>query len=241
MIELYQFSPLWGLPNASPFCLKLETYFKMASVPYEVVRFNNTRKAPKGKLPFIKHNDKVIADSNVILTYVKENFGNTLDSHLDTQQASLMHCARRMIDEHLYWVGVYSRWVDENNWPETKKEFFGRLKLPYRWFIPDLARKNLCNQVYQQGIGRHNQADIYRMGAEDLAALSNILADKPYFMGEKPTTLDATAFGILVNLFWVPMITPLKDTAKTHPNLKAFCDRIKTEYYSDWRWPEACN
>jgi hypothetical protein len=32
MIKLYQFNPVWGLPNASPFCMKLETYSFLANI-----------------------------------------------------------------------------------------------------------------------------------------------------------------------------------------------------------------
>ena len=34
-IKLYQFPPALGLPNASPFCMKLETYLRMAGLPFE--------------------------------------------------------------------------------------------------------------------------------------------------------------------------------------------------------------
>ena len=34
MIKLYQYSPAFGLPNASPFCMKLETYLRMAQLPF---------------------------------------------------------------------------------------------------------------------------------------------------------------------------------------------------------------
>ena len=34
-IVFWQLSPCWGLPNASPFCLKLETWLRMAKIPYE--------------------------------------------------------------------------------------------------------------------------------------------------------------------------------------------------------------
>jgi Glutathione S-transferase, C-terminal domain len=37
MIKLYQFAPAFGLPNASSFCLKLETYLRMVGIPFESV------------------------------------------------------------------------------------------------------------------------------------------------------------------------------------------------------------
>ena len=36
MIQLYQFEPAFGLPNASPFCMKVETWLRMAALPFEV-------------------------------------------------------------------------------------------------------------------------------------------------------------------------------------------------------------
>ena len=33
MIKLFQFPPAFGLPNASPFCMKLETWLRMAGLP----------------------------------------------------------------------------------------------------------------------------------------------------------------------------------------------------------------
>lgn len=36
MIELHQFRPFWGLPNASPFCMKVETYLRFRGIPYKV-------------------------------------------------------------------------------------------------------------------------------------------------------------------------------------------------------------
>jgi hypothetical protein len=35
LITLHQFAPAFGLPNASPFCMKLETYLRMAGLPCE--------------------------------------------------------------------------------------------------------------------------------------------------------------------------------------------------------------
>jgi hypothetical protein len=45
MVKLYPFAPAWGLPNASGFCLKLETYLRMAGLPYEIAPGADLRKA----------------------------------------------------------------------------------------------------------------------------------------------------------------------------------------------------
>ena len=63
-VKLYQFPPAWGLPNPSPFCMKLEVFLRLAEIPYEVVTWPDPRKAPKGKLPFIEHEGTRIADSH---------------------------------------------------------------------------------------------------------------------------------------------------------------------------------
>lgn len=36
------------------------------------------------------------------------------------------------------------------------------------------------------GVGRHNSDEIYDFGKKDLKALSEYLAEKPYFFGEEP-------------------------------------------------------
>jgi hypothetical protein len=59
MIKLYQFKPALDLPNASPFCMKLEIYLRMANLPYEIVLNADSRKAPKGKLPYIEDGSKL--------------------------------------------------------------------------------------------------------------------------------------------------------------------------------------
>lgn len=234
MITLYQFPPMWGLPNVSPFCLKVETYLRMMGMPYEIKHMFNTQKAPKGKLPFIKDHGKTIPDSNFIIEYLQETYGNPLEEHLSDKDKAIIHALRRMLDENTYWVGVYTRWVMEENWEKTKESFFGKLKAPYRWFIPKLAKKNILNQLHQHGIGRHSEDEIFSIACKDLEALSAILGDDDYFVGSTPTTLDASAFALLVNLFEVPIESPVKDYAERFNNLKEFCNRMKERYYSDW-------
>ena len=61
MITLYTFGPAFGLPDPSPFVMKVETLLKMAKLPYRTDQSGFT-KAPKGKLPYIDDDGVIVAD-----------------------------------------------------------------------------------------------------------------------------------------------------------------------------------
>ncbi len=236
MIKLYQFAPAWDLPNASPFCLKLETYLRMTGLRFETVLNSDLRKAPKGKLPYIEDQGKVIADSNFVIAYLKSTYGDKLDGHLSAMDRAIALAMQRLIEENLYWCLVYSRWVDLMNWEETKAVYFNDLPSFLRGVVPAIARNKVLKNLDGHGMGRHNAAEVAQIGQADITALADFLADKPWFMGDHPTTLDATAYGILANILWVPMETPLKQHAETLPSLAAYCQRLKNQFF-----PELCS
>ena len=53
MIELLQFHPAFGLMNASPFCMKVEVFLRLAGLPYRCADALPKR-MPKGKLPTLR-------------------------------------------------------------------------------------------------------------------------------------------------------------------------------------------
>lgn len=239
MIKLFQFAPALGLPNASPFCLKLETYLRMAAIPYENVYIDNPGKGPKGKLPFIEHEGRRIADSGFIIEYLKSRFGDPLDQGLSREQLALGHVLRRMIEEGLYWIAVYVRWADEEGWRHTREAFFGRMPFPLAQMVPPLARRGMTRELHMQGTGRHAPKEVYALGAADLTALADLLGARPFFLGERPASVDATAFGFLANILWPPIETPLKAHARTLPALEGHCRRMAGRCFPEWNWPAA--
>lgn len=48
----------------------------------------------------------------------------------------------------------------------------------------------LSKKVKAQGIGVHTPEEIENFGKEDLKVLSDLLADKPFFFGDEPTTVS---------------------------------------------------
>ena len=71
------------------------------------------------------------------------------------------------------------------------------------------------------------------MGKADLDAASDFLADKPYFLGQRPSSLDATAFGFLGVSVYVQGDNPLFNHAASLPNLVAYCERMRAQFFPE--------
>jgi glutathione S-transferase len=227
MIELNQYPPHWGLLNASPFCMKLEVYLKLAKVPYKVHIVNIPDKSPSGKLPFIKDGNKVITDTTVIIDYLKTTYGNPLDQPLNTSQQARALVLQRLVEEHLYFAIVYSRWIDDTQWPKTNAQFFGAMPKILQIIIPKVVRKKVRKQLWYQGIGRLTPERIYEAGKKDLAAIAELLADQRFFLGDAVTSIDATLYSFLATILYTPINSPLQDYIKQSPTLANYCERIK--------------
>ena len=234
MIILYQFARAWGLPNPGQFNVKVETYLRMANLPYKIVE-TLPLKAPKGKLPFIEDNGKKITDSSFIIECLKNKYGDPLDKNLSEEQRAVMTGMQRLLEEHLYWVSMYARWqYSDENRQINNKALFGGLPTVIRDVAGLVYRLIVCKQIYSQGIGRHNADEIFHLGEVDLDALSAFLGEKSYFMGGKPTSLDASAFGFLINTIYGPIESPIKDYGLSKKNLLAYCDRMMAEFFSEF-------
>ena len=232
MIKLLQFAPAFGLPNASPFCMKVETYLRMAALPYELVNGADVMKAPKRKLPLIDDDGTVVADSTLIIEHLKARHGDPLDASLTPIQRAQATAFQRLIEENLYWAVVHTRWVEDAGWALTRPAFFASMPAAIRWLVPTLARRGMRAQMQGQGMGRHSAQEIHAIGCRDITALADFLADKPFMLGDAPTSLDATAYAFLANLLWVPIESPIKRHAQSRPSLEAYCQRMKARYFA---------
>jgi glutathione S-transferase len=232
VIRLHQFAPAFGLPNASPFCMKLETWLRMAGLPFELDNSGNVLKAPKGKLPYIDDDDGTkVADTSFIIQHLQQRHGDQLDAWLTPYQRAQATAFQRLFEENLYWAVVYTRWATEAGWAKTREAFFGALPAPVKWVLPILARRGLLAELRGQGMGRHAEEQIMAIGCRDITAVADFLGDQLYMLGDQPCTLDATAYAFLANLLWAPVDSPLQRHARSRPALEAYCQRMKARYY----------
>ncbi|CAK9809461.1 Failed axon connections [Anthophora plagiata] len=243
VVYLYQFSRIPLLPSISPFCLKVETWLRLNGIKYENVDHKIKFRSKKGALPFVELNGEEIADSTIILRELSQKFGKDLDAGLTSEQRSVSHAMISMIENHLVWVVTCWR---TKNLDQVLKGYKVNLQHVLGTRIPNgilnfffkltFGRKG-TKKVKAQGMGVHTPEEVSQFGCADLKVLSDMLADKPFFFGDEPTTLDVVAFAHLAQILYIDKDTPysLRDYMQENcPNLVGHCSRMKERCFPDW-------
>lgn len=228
MIELYQFPRAWSLPSASPYCVKASVYMQLAGVPFKTISLMSANKAPNKKLPYIKDNETIIADSSCIIEYLVKTYQADLNSHLDERQRAQSLAIQSLIEDRLYYYLIYARWIDDDSNHVMRKVFKRALPPIVHQLVFYLAQKNAKKQVWYQGIGRHSKEQIYAFAKKTIAALSQLLGNNQYFLGGEVSTVDAIAYAFLGSLLKSPVDHPIKKAISEDNTLVAYCDRIAT-------------
>jgi glutathione S-transferase len=97
-----------------------------------------------------------------------------------------------------------------------------------------MVRKQVKRTLYGQGLGRHSKEDLEYFAEKDFAALDGLLGDKPYMMGDRLCSVDATVYGGLSSIYYPDFDTRLKAIALGHPHLAAYCDRITERFFPEY-------
>ena len=232
MIKLHQPRRAFGLPNPSAFCVKLETYLRMTALPYEIA-FGEPRGAPKGKVPYIDDEGELLGDSAFIINYLKRKHGDILDGRLTPVEFATGHAIQRMVEESLYFVSSYSKWVEDEGFGIYAAELFAGMPEEQLKYIPDMVRKRAIEKLEAQGVGRHQRDEVHQIGLDDVASLEALLTAEDYLFGELPASFDACVFGVVGNIKDGPFPSPVRDAIHASPKLSAYIDRIRARYYSD--------
>ena len=212
-----------GVGSYSAFSLKALALLAMSGLEFGIER-GDPRKAPMKKLPVLKDGDTIVADSDLIQQHLKSAHGFDPDAGLTDQQRAETLIIRRMVENHLYFVGTYSRWMDN---PETVRDmFFDEVPGFIRPAIFALVRRQVQNALYGFGLGRHNRDTIYDFGKQDVLALATRLGDGPWFFGDAPHSIDAVVYATIKNIANVPIDSPLADYTRHMDNLNALVKRF---------------
>jgi glutathione S-transferase len=230
MITLQTFGPAFGLPDPSPFVTKAEVLLKMAGLPY-AVDTKGFSKAPKGKLPYIIDDGEVIADSTFIRWHLEQKYLFDFDRGLTREQRAVAWAFEKMLEEHVYWTVLHSRWMDDANFDKGPRNFFRAVPAPMRPVVVAMVRRQIRRALHGQGMGRHSPEEIVALGTRSIDATADFLSDKPFMMGTEPTGVDATAFAFISGALCPYFEMPLRNAAERHDNLSRYAERMAERFY----------
>jgi glutathione S-transferase len=233
-IRLFTFGSGWGIPfpTAAPFPLKLATWLRMTGLPNEIVIENNPAKGPKKKSPWIEDGEVRMGDSELIIRYLIEKYGVDPDARLSPMDRALSLAWRRTFEEHYHQAFEHQLFFGRGG-TDRFDELVSTMPAVARLVAPPLMRSQFRKQLYARGLGRHDEKDVVAMGQADLDAASVFLGDRPYFLGDEPTGLDACAFGFLGVTLYVKGDNPLYRHAASIPNLAAYTERMRARYFPE--------
>ena len=227
-LKLVTLPPAFGMRNVSPFCLKIEMLLTSLDLPFEIGEEGDPRKAPKGKLPYLVVDGDVIADSELIAERLDKETSGSVYGSLTEKQKGIGFAATRLSEEHLYWVLVASRWLDDDWWPNVVQGFFSGLPPVVRSLVPKLARRQVRQTYHLQGLGRHTIEEQRGFSPRDLAALSALVGSTGFLVtDDQPNVFDFAVAAFLAGIYDQQPATWLTPIANEYPDLKAYTERVQ--------------
>jgi glutathione S-transferase len=231
-IKLFQFPRMFGIPNVSPFWCKLETWLRIARIPYEVVDTPDPRKGPKGKLPFIEDAGVRIADTSLIVDHLVRTRGVDPDARLNASQRAIALLVQRTLEEHYAFVLAYTHLVRDEGWQHMRARF-DSVPAIVRPLVGSVVRGRIKKMLWKQGVLRHFHEDIVESARRDWSAVLTVMCDGPFFFGDKPTGVDAIVFGALATSVLTPIESPIRDFLRSQTALVAYADRMRARFFPE--------
>lgn len=227
---LQVFGPAFGLPDPSPFAMKADMLMKLSGLDY-TTRADDVTKAPKKKFPVLIDSGEFIPDSTFIRLHLENKYGIDFDKVLSERDRGIAFAVEKMLEDNLYWAGMYERWMLDENFDRGPKHFFDDIPQPLRMIAVPMIRRQVKRNLWGHGMGRHSHVEIVQLGGMALKALAGVLGDNRYLMGDNACGADATAFSFVAANLCPLFDSELRKHAQSHANLVAYNERMMGEFY----------
>ncbi|MDR3469768.1 MAG: glutathione S-transferase family protein [Xanthobacteraceae bacterium] len=239
MIKLYGSGQNFGLPDASPFVAKAETLLRMSKLPFERRPMSFSR-APKKKIPYIEDDGVVLGDSTFIRWHLEQKYAIDFDAGLTAEQRATAWAFEKMAEDNLYWVLIDLRWMVDDNFDKGPRMFFNAVPAPIRPLVVAMVRRQVRKSLHYHGMGRHSRADIERLGTRSITAIADYLGEKPFFMGDRPTSVDATVFAFVSGALCPVFHSPVQQAAWSRGTLRRYVGRMTARFFPDYSQIAGC-
>ncbi len=226
-LTLYTLGGAFGLRNVSPFCLKVEMLLTSLAVPFELDVQPDPRKAPKGKLPYLVADGRVIADSELITEYIDEITGGRVYAGISESDRAHGLALARLVEDHLYWLFVASRWLDDAWFPNVVDGFFHIAPALIRPLVARAARRQVRQTIHLHGLGRHTLAEQRGFLERDLQALEHAVPENDFLFGSAPGIFDFTIAAMMAGVYDNRPETWCTEIARGYHRLQAYTERVQ--------------
>jgi len=214
-------------PSYSPFPIKLETYLRIAKIPYKP-DFSSPF-SPKGKTPWISYNGVDVSDSQFCIEYLNKIFNKDICSHLSTDNKAFARAYLILIENSLYWCLAIWRWRHVPGQSKVQRAVAGNR------FVLWMIQREVAKQAHGQGMGRHSMEELMHIAELEFRSLSSFLGTKKFLMGDQPSEVDCSMFGMLATIYWHDTDFPMRKLMMGElDNLASYCERMKAEFWPDW-------
>jgi glutathione S-transferase len=191
----------------------------------------------KHKAPYVLDDGEVVEDSTFIRAHFERKLNKDLDAWLSAEQRATAWALERLLEDHLNFIMAHERWLEGQNFEKGPRLFFMGVPEAMRAKACDDARSQLKAMLVRHGIGRHTRAERMELATRDIAAVAAMLGDKPFLFGDKPSAVDAVAFGELASCGTAYFDSPLVGIVDKHPSLRRYLARMEAKFFAPGRWP----
>lgn len=231
VVTLHGFGRGRFTPSISPFVMKLETYLRLAKIPY--VFEDKEPMGPKGLSPWITLNGEDISDSQLVMEALAKKFNKDFTIKLPKEEQAVARAIDLMITEHIAWgLRVWRYAIDRG--AELRRVMPSKFPL-YMYLGTYVMHFKVKRALWMQGMGRHTNNEVEEIMRKDFASISSYLGEKPFVMGEEPTEVDCTLFGFTSQILWNYNGSPyVKMITEEFRNIEAHHLRVRELLYPDW-------
>lgn len=238
MINVFGLAKSWDFPDASPYTCKLVMWLRLVGLDYTLNYVpwpEMIERAPRKSVPWVEDPDgEIVHDSQRVIEHLTAKYSLSLDAHLSAREEAQMRAWQRLLEDHYYWAGlVQMRWVEDHNWAIYKRELAAELEPSpeVEAFFQEI-RDYLVGEFRGHAVGKMTTDEVRAVARQDLDALAAWLEDRPYFMGERATSIDATVYAWMLQTYATPCSSPVVDYAQTKTNLKSYYERLREQYWT---------
>ncbi|GMR44903.1 hypothetical protein PMAYCL1PPCAC_15098, partial [Pristionchus mayeri] len=205
-VYLYQMYGTKSMSSFSPFCIKIEAFLRLHTIPFER-RDVLVTKGENGKVPFIELNGEQTADSNIIIAKLAKQFNvqeyeNDEDANIDH---SIDHSICSMADFRTYNLLVHYK-MSCNQKILMRALAAGRVPdVIVDWLAPVvgyLLRSEYHRRI-NESIGKFTNEQFDELARKDLEVYRGLLGSKRFLFGDRLTTADCTLFGHLAATYYL--------------------------------------